>query len=86
MLFSKTHYRSQLMLLGSFLWLRLLVRWLMGKSPPSIMSPDKLKRLVEMLLNHSGEFALQLNINPKHKFSRPKGLAMIQIYQIWQIE
>lgn len=35
----------------------------MGKSPPSITSPDKLKRLVEILENQSGTVALKLSPN-----------------------
>lgn len=79
MLFFKTHYLSQLMSSGSLLWLRLLVSRLMGKSPPSTTSPDKLKRLVEMCWNHSGELALQLSLNAQHNTNRVTGADMMQI-------
>lgn len=48
-------YLSQLMLSGSTLWLKLLVRSLMGKSPPRRMSPEELNRLVVIFWNHGGE-------------------------------
>lgn len=67
------------MLLGSVHWLKLLETWLMGKSPPSMMSPDKLKRLVETLLNHSGPAALQLSRQEHHRSSRLRDGAMVQL-------
>lgn len=79
-------YLSQLMLSGSLLWVRLLVSWLMGKSPPSITSPGKLKRLVEILWNHSGVLALQLRLNAQNKTSRVAGAAMMQISWRWRLK
>lgn len=69
-------YLLQLMFSGSTLRLRLLVSRLMGKSPPSIISPGKSKRLVEIFSNHSGE--LQLSPTRQHRASSLKGTAMLQ--------
>lgn len=51
----------------------------MGKSPPSMMSPDKLKRLVEMLSNHSGTAALKLSPNGQRNSSMAAGGTMMLI-------
>lgn len=47
-------YLLHLISSGSTLSVRLLVSWLMGKSPPSTISPGDLKRFVEIFWNQDG--------------------------------
>lgn len=51
----------------------------MGKSPPSMMSPDKLNRLVEIFSNHGGTAALDLSPNAQSESSRAVGGTMMPI-------
>lgn len=62
---------------GSNLSVRLLVSWLMGKSPPSRISPGDLKRFVVIFWNHGG-FAPLAELSRQHRISSFASLAILQ--------